>query len=109
MLHTDFFAIRPGTVSRDLVLKLDHGHAEAIAAETFSGIVKNGSRRLAARHRAPSRLLQGLGRALTRYPRPCARLVVHGQRGRCGGGVMLVVGWVSFWGALGRALRVGPQ
>ena len=42
-VHTDFFAIRPGAVSRDLVLKLDGRHAEAMATAAFSGIVKNGS------------------------------------------------------------------
>ena len=41
-IHTDFFAIRPGAVSRDLILKLDNGHAEAMATAAFSGIVKNG-------------------------------------------------------------------
>ena len=45
-IHTDFFAIRPGAVSRERVLEVADkhaSHAESMATKAFSGIVRNGS------------------------------------------------------------------
>lgn len=42
-IHTDFFAIRSSAISLDELLRINVTHAEKMATEAFSGIVKNGA------------------------------------------------------------------